>query len=125
MDTYTKVTLSNGLVVANFSSNHPFTFEDGTVLPACSDERCRALMLEATEVETPRNKWIDISLSYNMTNEVWNETCKMLNHPIDIIIVPLPVLMAWKEGGNHTGKLRTGRVIDRVTKTLSISKFCK
>lgn len=29
--------LSNGLRVANFSSPHPFTFEDGSVIPAVND----------------------------------------------------------------------------------------
>lgn len=33
------VTLSNGIRVGNFSSNHPFEFEDGTILPACKSDR--------------------------------------------------------------------------------------
>ena len=42
----------NGLKVANFSSPHSFTFTTGEVLGGCADERSRALMLEAEEIET-------------------------------------------------------------------------
>ena len=42
-------TLKNGLRVANFSSPHPFTFTDGTIIPAVEDEKARNLMLEVKE----------------------------------------------------------------------------
>ncbi len=69
------VELSNGLVVANFSSPHSFTFTTGEVLGACAGERAKALMLESEEIETTRavglkHQWTDIELKFSMSAAV-------------------------------------------------------
>jgi len=61
-----KAKLTNGLVVANFSSGHPFTFEDGTVLPACQDDRVQALVI--VHQETHSQKRIVDQTEYEMRN---------------------------------------------------------
>jgi hypothetical protein len=127
MDKYTTVTLSNGIRVANFSSAHSFLFTDGTVLPACSEERCRALVLEATEVEFKNDKWTDIKLSFNLTMEVTQALCEIdKDEEVDICIVPLPVLKAVRRHTIFRGlkKVRGIRVNDRVLKDVHIDKFC-
>lgn len=127
----TKVELSNGLVVANFSSPHPFNFEDGTVLEACSPERARALMLVATEIESVvevrGRQVIDIDLSFSMTPTVEQELSELcLDESIDIVLVPLPVLQCARARSARSinRKVRGIRVADRVTKAIHINRFC-
>ena len=45
------ITLSNGKKVANFSSPHPFTFTDGSVIPAVSNEESERLKVTFIETE--------------------------------------------------------------------------
>lgn len=119
------VTLKNGLRVANFSSPHPFTFDDGTVLPACSTERARSLMLEADELSTSQEKWTDIELSFVMSTTVGLAIDELQDDPdIDIILVPLPVMEALKNDGGGIGKCRVCRMADRITKVVCSDKFC-
>ena len=47
------ITLSNGKKVANFSSPHPFTFTDGSVIPAVSKEESERLKVNFIETEHP------------------------------------------------------------------------
>lgn len=42
------IRLSNGTVVANFSSSHPFYFGDGSILPACSSIRAEKMRVKYT-----------------------------------------------------------------------------
>lgn len=46
------VRLSNGLIVGNFSSGHPFTFTDGRVLLACETDRVELGSAQLTEMIT-------------------------------------------------------------------------
>lgn len=65
------VWLSNGLIVANFSSPHSFRFTSGELLPACEEDRARGLMLDVTEVETPNPRgWTDIELRFELSDVV-------------------------------------------------------
>lgn len=123
------IRLSNGLKVANFSSAHPFIFEDGSKLPGCSDERCNLLSLTAEEVvrRSRCDRYNDIQLRYRMSDIVaeallWADA----NDNVDIVIVPLPVLEAIKESHMFIAghKFRTCRVKDRVTKICHIDRFC-
>lgn len=119
------VTLTNGIRVANFSSPHPFTFDDGTVLPACDPERSRSLTLEAVERPTPRGSWTDIELWFRPTRIVDTALAELESDPdITIILVPLPVMEAMKDCGRNIGKCRVCRVADRITKTICANRFC-
>lgn len=129
-----KTTLKNGLIVFNFSSPHQFVFDDGTILGACSPERARALMLEATETQVPYRlpkKWTDISLEFHMSEAVEQELNKLHGErfsDVDIILVPLPVLQCAKivrltRGSKLWPKIRCIRVADRATKTIFSDKF--
>jgi hypothetical protein len=122
------VTLTNGVKVANFSSPHPFTFTDGTVLPACSAERAQATKLEAVEQESPHPTCkgvVDIQLDWKITSYIFKELGKLdLREDVDVILVPFPVMTALKNAGIPIGKARVIRVADRVTKEIHIDRFC-
>jgi len=123
--TFPVVTLPSGLTVGNFSSPHSFTFVDGTVLPGCDEDRSRALMLRAVEVETPGPKGTtDIALSFEMSDEVRDAVRAVQYADVDVVIVPLPVMQAVKAEGLPIRNLRTCRVADRVAKTVHGDKFC-
>ena len=129
------LTLKNGLEVANFSSPHPFTFTDGSILPAVSDELAKLTMLKATETQVTdkRRKGIrTIQIDFALTDAVmelivwwttFHETGK-----VDIVLVPLPVMTALHK--KFTVKeltrmpFRTIRVADRITKEIYTDKFC-
>lgn len=127
----TRIKLSTGVTVANFSSPHPFTFDNGQVLAACAPERAKALMLDAVEREIPAKHGVDIALRFEMSTPVLVEIMRLSNYwEIDIILVPLPVLVAtkahfdWDEEDVQRHKLRCVRVADRVTKTIYHNRFC-
>jgi len=135
------VTLSNGLRVANFSSNHPFTFVDGTVLPAVSDELCASLSMESKEIIYDinylynDNHYSSIILSFFPSKEVHDAIAYWrrqwyLECSVDVVIVPLPVIsmmrnvMNLKDADIFDSPFRTIRVADRLTKKIFIDKFC-
>lgn len=135
------VTLSNGLTVANYSSPHPFTFTDGTILPACSNERATLTMLETNEIcSTYTLNGVEISdvridwrlteyLKVECNDIIWAMRLNILKW--DIILVPLPFMTAWKHHYEHAyhytvpnPPFRVIRVADRITKEIHIDKFC-
>lgn len=132
------ITLKNGLRVANFSSPHPFTFDDGSILPACPEDTVGAGKLVAKENITERyvNGVLvqDVKLDFELS-----ESCKTLlfflgeRNDVDIVLVPLPVLQCIKNLAlNYTDsfierwleKCRVVRVKDRMTKVIFSDKFC-
>ena len=127
-------TLSNGVKVANFSSPHPFTFTDGTIIPAVPDEIARKLMLEVDEKSIPqrssrfRTVSLDWSLSERVADEIdyWYTFFAM--KIVDVVLVPLPVMTAlktiWDQKKILKSPFRVIRVADRITKTIHIDKFC-
>jgi hypothetical protein len=122
-----KITLKNGLRVANFSSPHEFNFVTGEILPACSPERARNLMLEAHEVERPSpcGKWTDLELQFEMSPLVAAALVAIESDPeIDVVLVPLPVKQAAGRAGLPLRKCRTIRVADRVSRAIHADKFC-
>jgi len=126
--TVLKVKLSNGVIVANFSSPHPFLFEDDTTLPGHSPEDARKLALRAEDIFTPRpgGPLVDVDKKFAMSPDLQDELDRLEADPaIDIIIVPFPVLSSIKESGRAIGKARTIFTTDRITKKCSISKFCR
>ena len=118
------VTVSNGLRIANFSSPHEFQFVDGSVLGACHVDRSNWLKLDHAEVEHKLPRWTDIELRFEMNDVVRNEIARVdAMIPIDIILVPLPVLECIRREGLTT-KCRGIRVADRIKKTIYCDRFC-
>lgn len=121
------ITLTNGIRIANFSSYHPFTFTDGSVLPGCDPSRTRALMLESTEREYPDPilPFTSIRLEFHLSPAVADEFLAMQNNPnIDIILVPLSVMEALKQDLVSLHKARCIRMADRVLKIAHHDRFC-
>lgn len=138
------VVLSNGLVVANYSSPHPFLFEDESVLDACSNERATLTAIQSNEVQIATTNitrssgmvsYVDVRLDWELTWFVQEDMNNIVQAfvdnelPWDIIITPMPVMIGWKKYRHnkiiHQGPFRTGRLVDRLEpKRLSISKFC-
>ncbi len=123
------ITLSNGKRVANFSSPHPFVFEDGSVLNAVSNEESERLKVTFLEEELADG---DIKLSFELSNDVRNKMteCKMLykEHLVDVIFCPLPMIVAIKEEFGEewlvNSPFRSIRIEDRIKKLVSINKQC-
>jgi len=121
-------TLSNGKKVANFSSPHPFTFTDGSILPAMDLEISKELSLK--EIETPINDKGDIEISFEITGMIegemhsWEQGYKRLH--VDVVFCPLPMIMALKKSGYDLlhSPFRTIRMADRITKLSSITYQC-
>jgi hypothetical protein len=122
------VTLSNNKRVANFSSPHPFTFEDGTILPAVSAEESERLSVRFTEEHI--NTLGDIKLSFSLTRDVINEMILWeklaLNNEVDTVFCPLPMITAMYAAGYEVlfTPFRSIRMTDRVSKLASITKQC-
>jgi hypothetical protein len=123
--------LSNGVVVANFSSPHKFNFEDGSVLEACDKELSQSLSLETVE-ETVEHYYGQgahmVTLLFKMTECVLKRIDRMEREPgIDVILVPFPVLSCLREAGllDRYRKVGTIRSANRQTKEASIDKFCR
>lgn len=133
-------TLKNGLRVANFSSPHPFTFDDGTVLDACPKDTVLGGILDTEEKEYKQKRngveFTDIDLSFKLS-----DTCKIMldficrRHNIDIVLVPLPVLQCLQTVPHIPGpqldfvkrcllKCRAVRMKDRITKVIYSDRFC-
>lgn len=125
------VTLSNGLVVANFSSPHNFVFEEGSILLACEKDRVEALSLEKIESTrfniTPNGSAVAVEIYFEITQVVLDELEALDKDPtINIILVPFPVLEAYKSsiGGVPPAKVYVVYMVDRVNKIASSRKFC-
>ena len=121
------ITLSNGKKVANFSSPHAFTFEDGSVLQPITESRCKSLSLITKEVEHDNG---DVELKFIVTDEVklymelWG-SAKELNL-VDVVYIPMPMMSALKEIGYDVknSPFRVIRLTDRINKIVSITTQC-
>ena len=91
------ITLSNGKKVANFSSPHPFTFTDGSILPAVSPSEAKRLKVTFIEEELPGD---DIKLSFELSDSVLAEMDKWVrmkhNDEVHVVFCPLPMITAIK-----------------------------
>jgi len=123
------VRLSNGLLIGNFSSPHPFEFVDGSVLPACDPDRSKFAQLDAVEyitTEEIRGVGVDIiSLKFLMTEPLRAELEAAKASEADVVLIPFPVMNAAKEAGMEIGKLATIRNADRITKKIYCDRFCR
>lgn len=121
------VTLSNGKRVANFSSPHPFTFTDGTVLPAVDPETSQLLKIDFIETEIGNG---DISLEFELSGKVrgamkeWQDAYN--GNLVDVVFCPLPMITAMRSAGINVKStpFRAVRIEDRVNKLVSIDKQC-
>lgn len=126
----TIITLSNGKKVGNFSSPHPFTFEDGSVLPAVSNEEAERLKVKF--IETPIGSNGDIYLKFEITHAIDNEMGKWWNlyqtNDVDIVFCPLPMIQAIEKRDGQfyliNSPFRAVRMEDRIKKLVSIHKQC-
>lgn len=130
MDTI--ITLKNGLKVANFSSFHPFEFEDGMILPGVPREECIENMLDREDEIISTDLFITIHPKFLLNNTIKERldywTHKWINKEVDIVLTPLPVIQAMKDDPvwHHvlSSPFRTIYVIDRISKVISTTKFC-
>ena len=129
--------LRNGVKVANFSSPHSFTFDDGTILDAVSDKTSTMLKIDFNEklmiLETGQS-FDTIMLTFGLSNVVkdkirlWVE--KYIKGDVDVVLVPLPMITAMRQSGEwDNDKLllspfRSIRIEDRTKKVISSKKFC-
>jgi hypothetical protein len=127
------ITLSNGKRVANFSSPHPFTFEDGSILPAVPDEY--AEKLKVTFHEDLINDGGDIVLDFSLSPDVWKEIRYWQhmydNRIVDVVFCPLPMIRCLQDDElkNDNAWLvnspfRSIRIKDRIKKLVSITNQC-
>lgn len=124
------ITLSNGKRVGNFSSPHPFTFTDGSVLPPVSNDEANRLKIKFIEDVDEDG---DVNLDFDLTDDVVDEMgVWMFLHKeskVDVVLCPLPMLTAMRSGmwSNWMIKkspFRTIRMEDRIKKLVSIDKQC-
>lgn len=133
------VVLSNGLVVANFSSNHAkfnpesnvaFTFEDGSQLLNVDANKSIALSLQMVDDSSPSSdgRYNKVIKGFKLTPIIIDEL-EYLHSPegpeleVDLILVPFPMLQALKNEGYNYHKCCTASV-DRSTGKCSIQDFC-
>ena len=145
------ITLSNGKKVANFSSPHPFTFTDGSVIPAVSNEESVRLKVNFNEkVDTNGDVELSFTLSGNVLSEMVYWLKKHTLGLVDVVFCPLPMITAIKDAiadydgvsdlpdllwvmesygiwNSHLLKdspFRAIRMEDRIKKLVSIEKQC-
>lgn len=135
----TTVILTNGLRVANFSSPHPFHFEDGSVLEACAPDRVAAGALNREDEERPWGLWdrddiIAVVPKFSLSEQVWSLLVELeQDKSVDIVLIPFPVLEALRNAKGIDGipyldmlsKVGTICVKDRQTKEIYINRFCR
>jgi hypothetical protein len=124
------ITLSNRKRVANFSSPHPFTFTDGSILPAIPDVDSERLKIAFKEVKV--NKHGDVLLKFSLTSEVYKEMAYWMEEwrkkRVDVVFCALPMLVAFVEKFSdmslELSPFRGVRMEDRIKKLASIDKQC-
>ena len=125
-----KTTLQNGIHIINFSSPHSFLFTDGSVLGKCDPARVEAGALDVEEIVSDGIKGTqDIEIKWHLNEKVidmldWEHRGPHADG-VDIVLVPLPVILAVKEAGYKVfPKIRACRIANRMTKVIFADKFC-
>jgi len=125
---FPKAVLSNGAIVANFGSPHPFRFDDDTMLDAANEELVEATKYDRKMIEKEGIKGTkDVEMRTVATVRIFELLQEAEDDDsIDILIVPFPLLLAIKEAGmqNNFKKPRTIVLADRTTKICHHDKFC-
>lgn len=125
----TIITLSNGKRVANFSSPHPFTFTDGSVLPAVSDDEAERLKVTFYE-DVAHNG--DVELTFALSDAILEEMeiyiLAQMDGLVDVVFCPLPMITALHAKYSYKSvrgfPFRSVRIEDRIKKLVSIEKQC-
>ena len=125
-------TLSNGIKIANFSSPHKYTFEDGTIMASCDKREAALFKVHFKEklikdIRDIAGIEMDFMLSkallsrMNMWDRLYNEK------KVDIVMCSLPLLTAIKKivDVDELRKMpfRGVRTKDRTKKLILIEKF--
>jgi hypothetical protein len=127
------VTTTRGLTIANFSSPHPFNFNDGTTLEACSVERAKVMAINSAEVKIENESldgipFTDIVLTWEMSEIVKTELNRLERLlGFDILIVPLAVMSAIKGYGlpiRRARVIRTASERGAETRLNYADRFC-
>lgn len=130
----TIITLSNGKKVGNFSSPHPFVFEDGSILPAVSNDE--AEKLKVTFIEQPMEGVTglegDVKLQFDLSPAVVSKMNDWLvlheAKEVDVVYCPLPMMMGIEAMFTQAFRLKSPfraiRIEDRIKKLVSIHKQC-
>lgn len=126
-------TLMNGVRIANFSSNHEFRFDDGTILPGVTDELCNRLKLEKNEELYKSLPYYDhfinlVTVSFSKSDNVIDELAywkrKFYDDEVDLVIVPLPVLRLFDENDDHLPFVGVNVMERTEPKVIYSNKFC-
>ena len=124
------ITLSNGIRVANFSSPHPFVFQDGSKLNGLTPEKSSQLELIVVENDESDG---DVSLDFILSDSAIAELNYWLDvhqqDKVDRVIIPYPLMMAMKQAGwtkqqIKASPFRVVRMTDRIKKLAAIDKWC-
>ena len=122
--------LKNGIKVANFSSPHSFTFDDGTVLESCNETRSAELLLNKTTSLVERIKdvvdlvHVGFEINDKMIEAIHEADKEAQERGIDIVIVPLPVRTVIRENNIEVNSVFATIVMtDRVKKICSSVQF--
>lgn len=127
------ITLTNGKRVANFSSPHAFEFEDGSILPAVSNEDAEKYKVIFVETDLGNG---DIELSFKLSESIKARQADFMllmeTNKVDVVFIPLPMMTALKETLTKHNNLeflfryrfRCIRIEDRIKKLVSIHKQC-
>lgn len=114
--------------MANFSSAHPFRFEDGTELAACDEAWSKAMALEATEITKPSpcGRFQLVSLSFAMSPAVRDALEQAAKLNVDIVLCPLPVieLLRAQPLAQSIPVFAGIRRTDRVSGKIHVDRFC-
>jgi len=121
------IVLSNGKKVGNFSSPHPFTFDDGNILPAINDEDSLHLKIDVQETITDDIKG-DMRLAFSLSPQVKEHMDAWMSlyseGEVDVVYCPLMMLQAIVEelGKDYLylSPFRAVRMKDRIKKLVSI-----
>jgi len=138
LNKYPVIKLHIGLNVANFSSPHNYTFDTGEILPACEKNVAVSMSLSPHHTRNEKDirgiKVYDVEVLYHLNDRIKEDILKMAEmDAVDIILVPYPVMTAWKREANYTqdeamlialDKLRVCKLTDKVTKVISSTSFC-
>ena len=123
--------LSNGICVANFSSPHPFNFEDGNVLAACESDRIQAGALSRKDVDVP---WAGlpgvtaVTPKFDLSESVIQLLTELeADTEVQIVLIPFPVLEALRTSGRLADFPKVGTICvkNRETKEIFVDRFCR
>lgn len=122
------VKLTNGKKVGNFSSNKPYIFSDGSILPPVSEQEHNRLQLRPYE-KTYQNG--DIILDFQLKREIHEEMMSWLEvynkREVDFVFCSREMMRCLhvilnKENIRTSSPFRVGVIVDEKKRTFAIDK---